>query len=68
MMQCANPKLSPTEDLPIGFSGAHLNIQVAADGRAWVCVDGKSIVRVKGLIRVTIDDPNGVVQKKSTGD
>ena len=65
-MKCSNPKLDPVMDLPVGFEGSHLNIQVAADGRAWVCVDGQSIVRVKRLTRVTIDDPHGVVKPLET--
>lgn len=63
-MKCHNPKLIPLEDLPVGFSGGELNIQVSIDGRVWVCVDGQSIVRVRGLNKITLDDPHGVVKKK----
>ena len=65
-MHCQNPKLVPHEDLPVGFTGSTLNIQVAPDGRVWVCIDGQSVLRCRGLSKVTLDDPHSVVKPLET--
>lgn len=42
--------------LPVDFEGQHLNVLISAQGKVWVCIDGKSVLRARGLRTVTIED------------
>lgn len=39
--------LSIEQDLKHGFKECDLGIQIAEDGRIWVCVDGQALIRFR---------------------
>lgn len=59
-MNCKQPNVT----LPVDFEGEWLNIQIGADGKLWVCIDGQSVLRAKGLSQVTVDDMRTPNQKR----
>lgn len=42
--------------LPVDFEGQHLNVMIDPLGKVWVCIDGQSVLRARGLQVVTIED------------
>lgn len=75
-MNCSNPKIDIHADLPLSIQGEHLNIQLCPySGRAWVCVDGHSMLRIRGLKNVTLDGTidlypivQGIQEEQGNGD
>ena len=39
--------ISIESDLSVGVISGDLGIQIASDGRIWICVDGKSLLRFR---------------------
>lgn len=48
------------ENLPVDFEGEHLNMLIAPSSmgthKVWVCIDGRSVLRARGLSVVTTQD------------
>ena len=44
--------ISFEQDIKIGGRKGNLGIQIAKDGRVWICIDGQALIRFKPIKEV----------------